>query len=159
MPGWEDAYAVSDQGRVLSVRRQIIMSPQRKGGVNGDDYLYVNLSRKGKVTRVAVHTLVLTAFVGPRPHGMQACHWDDTPENNRLSNLRWDTHAGNSADKERNNTHCPEGHEYTEENTYRFTRKDGRREKHCRRCRRERYREKHGKGIRTNRTKYNPNRT
>jgi hypothetical protein len=49
-----------------------------------------------------VHTLVLEAFIGPRPghhaewHG---CHNDGNPENNALTNLRWDTRAGNEADK------------------------------------------------------------
>lgn len=143
--GWEDLYVVSNRGRVMSLRRSLILSAQKKKSGKDNHHWYVNLSGPAREApwikvqvRVAVHTLVLEAFVGPRPAGMQACHWDDDGDNNHLSNLRWDTHKGNSADRERNNTHCPEGHEYTEENTYRFTRKDGRREKHCRQCRRDR---------------------
>ena len=58
----------------------------------------VNLRRRGY--RVA--HLVLTTFRGPRPAGMQACHFPDPdPANNRLENLRWDTPSANQGhDKE-----------------------------------------------------------
>jgi hypothetical protein len=47
-----------------------------------------------------VHVLVLTAFAGPRPPGLQACHFPDgTKSNNALANLRWDTPASNCQDK------------------------------------------------------------
>lgn len=49
-----------------------------------------------------VHHLVLEAFVGPRPNGMEACHTDDDFSNNALSNLRWDTPSSNVADRIRN---------------------------------------------------------
>ena len=45
---------------------------------------------------------VLTAFVGPKPHGLECCHLDDDPFNNALANLRWDTHSGNMKDRARN---------------------------------------------------------
>jgi DNA-binding XRE family transcriptional regulator len=37
--------------------------------------------------------------VGPRPTGMEAAHNNGNPADNSLSNLRWDTHTGNCADK------------------------------------------------------------
>lgn len=44
--------------------------------------------------------LVLEAFVGPCPEGMEACHFPDRdPANNQLENLRWDTHQANMVDK------------------------------------------------------------
>jgi hypothetical protein len=46
-----------------------------------------------------IHRLVLEAFVGPAPDGMEGCHNDGNPENNNLLNLRWDTHASNMADQ------------------------------------------------------------
>jgi len=49
-----------------------------------------------------VHRLVLEAFVGPCPPGMVACHRNDDASDNRLENLRWDTHKGNAADAVRN---------------------------------------------------------
>jgi hypothetical protein len=67
--------------------------------------------------------MVLEAFVGPSPEGMEACHRDDVPANNHLSNLRWDTHRANLREASRNGrnrfanqTHCKRGHEFTIQN-------------------------------------------
>jgi hypothetical protein len=49
-----------------------------------------------------LHRLVLEAFVGPCPPGCVGCHANDDPSDNRLENLRWDTHKANSADAVRN---------------------------------------------------------
>jgi len=46
-----------------------------------------------------VHRYVLLAFVGECPEGMQACHNDGNPGNNRLDNLRWGTPSNNNRDK------------------------------------------------------------
>lgn len=54
-----------------------------------------------------VHALVLSAFVGPRPTGMEACHGDGDGLNNRLGNLRWDTHAENVKDSIKHGTFYP----------------------------------------------------
>lgn len=60
---------------------------------------------KGRVQKY-VHVLVLEAFVGPRPEGMQACHDPDwNPGNNRLSNLRWGTQSDNTQDCLRHGRH------------------------------------------------------
>lgn len=53
----------------------------------------------GKGRHQLVHRLVLTAFVGPCPDGMEACHNNGSPTDNRLCNLRWDTRRANQADK------------------------------------------------------------
>jgi len=53
----------------------------------------VTLSRDRKQKHRSVHSLVLEAFVGPRPEGMDGCHENDVPWDNRLSNLKWDTHS------------------------------------------------------------------
>lgn len=58
---------------------------------------------------VGLHKLILLAFVGPCPPGMEACHGDDVKTNNRLTNLRWDTRRANVADRYRNNGHQPRG--------------------------------------------------
>jgi hypothetical protein len=65
-------------------------------------YKCVKLRKNGKQHHLRVHVLVLRAFVGPRPKGKMCCHGDDNPNNNTLSNLRWDTQKGNSADLARN---------------------------------------------------------
>ncbi len=60
-----------------------------------DGYLTVKIQGKPRT----VHRLVLEAFVGPCPPGMQCRHLDGNPANNRLENLAWGTHAENAADK------------------------------------------------------------
>lgn len=47
----------------------------------------------------SAHSLILEAFVGPRPTGMEACHNDGDGLNNSIQNLRWDTPASNTNDK------------------------------------------------------------
>jgi hypothetical protein len=73
-----------------------------------------------------VHRLVLAAFVGPCPEGMEVRHLDGNPANTRLANLRYGTHSENELDKVRHGTHhearkthCNRGHEYTQDNTRR----------------------------------------
>jgi hypothetical protein len=75
-----------------------------KGAKSPNGYLVAYLNHVGETARwvVPFHILVLEAFVGPRPHGMQGCHWDDDPTNNRLDNLRWDTPRANRLDSLRN---------------------------------------------------------
>jgi hypothetical protein len=48
----------------------------------------------------------MEAFVGPCPEGMVCCHNDGDPSNNRLENLRFDTHKANCDDKLRHGTLC-----------------------------------------------------
>src|SRR5262245_50618733 len=56
-----------------------------------------------------VHRLVLLAFVGPCPGGMECCHANDDRQDNRLSNLRWDTRGNNISDAIRNGRNCQGG--------------------------------------------------
>lgn len=51
-----------------------------------------------------MHRLVLEAFVGPCPIGMEACHNDGDTSNNQVDNLRWDTRSSNHMDKEKHGT-------------------------------------------------------
>lgn len=129
--GWEGLYEVSDHGRVRSLdrlvqfgtRQRMVRGRIRKPGRTIKGVLYVPLCNGIQVNR-SVHQLVLEAFVGPRPSGLEGCHWNDVKTDNRLVNLRWDTHKANELDKVRNGRHhqsiktqCPRGHDYTEENT------------------------------------------
>jgi len=68
-----------------------VRKPQRAGV----GYQYVKLSAGGTVTSQYVHVMVLTAFTGPCPPGMECLHDDDDKTNNRLPNLSWGTHATN----------------------------------------------------------------
>jgi hypothetical protein len=118
IPGWPK-YEVSDQGRVRSwcyvgcnpsgrvaekphIIGQRLAGPHYRKGVG---YLYVNLSNgPDQEKSVAVHSLVLSTFMHPRPEGMECCHEDGCRTNNRLANLRWDTPIANNADKVRHGT-------------------------------------------------------
>jgi hypothetical protein len=51
-----------------------------------------------------VDRLVLEAFAGPCPEGLECCHNDGDPANNRLENLRWDTRKANVEDSRRHGT-------------------------------------------------------
>lgn len=67
---------------------------------------YIRVGLQPGFNRFFVHDLVLLAFVGPRPDGMEACHSPDHDRsNNALSNLRWDTHSANTRDSMRHGTH------------------------------------------------------
>jgi hypothetical protein len=68
-------------------------------------YLRAALYRNGRQYKFLVHRLVLEAFVGPCPPGMECCHNNGDPSDNRLENLRWDTHSGNTMDSLSHGTH------------------------------------------------------
>lgn len=60
-----------------------------------------------------VHSLVLIAFKGPRPEGMECRHLNGNPGDNRLENLAWGTHVENMADREKHGRtahQCGESH-------------------------------------------------
>jgi hypothetical protein len=95
-------YRVGDDGSIWSrgkmpedpwIRMRLQLSTQGR--------LQVAIRRKTR----QVHRLVLEAFVGPCPPGMEACHDPDrNPHNNRLSNLRWDTRIANRSDARKHGT-------------------------------------------------------
>jgi hypothetical protein len=108
--GYEGRYQVSDLGRVKSLARKVwfgnrwcnrkekILKPQPSGKYR---YMVVGLG-SGVENHFYIHRLVLEAFIGPCPEGMEACHFPDKDSgNNRLSNLRWDTHQRNMSDREK----------------------------------------------------------
>lgn len=68
------------------------------GSVGWHGYLKIRLCANGRRRYVRIHTLILEVFVGPRPKGMEACHNNGDCCDNRLENLRWDTHKANAAD-------------------------------------------------------------
>jgi hypothetical protein len=107
-------YQASSWGRIRSPHRIL----KNQADDRGREYVKVD---GGKARKVA--HLVLEAFHGPRPEGMEACHWDDDPAHNCPDNLRWDTKASNMDDRARNGgnaeslkTHCPQGHPYAGDN-------------------------------------------
>lgn len=106
--GYEGYYQVSDLGRVRSVDRNIVttsgITRPLSGRVlsqsdSGMGYLGVTLSKECHLKTIRAHRLVLDAFRGRCPDGMESCHNDGNRKNNRLANLRWDTLAANQADR------------------------------------------------------------
>lgn len=96
-------YRVSNKGRVQSRwnRRWGLgdVWKDRKPYRSPSGHLQVML--QGRVARL-VHHLVLEAFVGMRPEGMECCHENDNPSDNRLENLRWGTRSDNRRDAKKN---------------------------------------------------------
>lgn len=114
---YSSLYQVSSLGRVKSSPRNGTLGGVLKTDKNSDGHLEVGLYRNNKRVGFFVHTLVLEAFVGPRPENLEACHNDGDPSNNRPENLRWDTKSSNALDRQkhgtdwqRNKTHCKRGH-------------------------------------------------
>src|SRR6185312_7030300 len=71
---------------------------------NALGYIMVSLFKDGSQFVRYAHRLVLEAFVGPCPDGMECCHNDGNPANNRVENLRWDTTSANQLDREAHGT-------------------------------------------------------
>jgi HNH endonuclease/NUMOD4 motif-containing protein len=100
VPGWPD-YEVSSCGQVRNagVGNNRIPGRLLAQQTSATGHKAVQLSRPGEKRRFFVHRLVLMAFVGPCPEGMECCHNNSVPGDNRLENLRWDTRLGNERDK------------------------------------------------------------
>ena len=114
--GYEGLYEVSDLGRVRSLDRtvadrnqwgscqRIIHGRVLKPRLNLRQELTVSLSRYGVIRDCRIHRLVLLAFAGPCPPGMEALHGPAGKLDNSLANLRWGTKADNQADRLRDGT-------------------------------------------------------
>lgn len=105
IPGFS-RYSVSDDGCIRRDERvgnwlpgPVSMKPHVGGypraALTSDD---------GKYRGIGAHVAVALAFIGPRPRGMMVCHNDGNPANNHVSNLRYDTAAGNVRDAIRHGT-------------------------------------------------------
>ena len=140
--GYEGYYEVSRVGEVRRIapgqgaRPGLILRP----GTDPTGHKRVSLTADRKKQTRKVHRLVLEAFVGPCPDGMEGCHENDIAGDNRLDNLRWDTRRANRLDCVRNGgdhnaskRYCDRGHEYTAENT-RLYLKRGSQERVCIMC-------------------------
>ena len=124
VPGFEDYYRISSEGRVVSYWR--VRPRELKQATNRDGYKSVMLCSPnvGRV-RIHVHQLVLLAFVGERPNMAVTRHLDGNPQNNTLANLAYGTQSENMQDTLRHGRHrklsqteCVHGHLFDAENTY-----------------------------------------
>lgn len=152
IPGHEH-YFVGDDGTVWSTKRKGGNDRQagRTGALrqlkiqrNSRGYCVVNLDCSGLNKTRFVHQLVLEAFVGPKPDGMEACHYPDHDKsNNALRNLRWDSHAENMGDDHRDrgpltNKRCRRcGHERPIAEFYKDKRSSDGHKSQCKACHKE----------------------
>lgn len=88
-------YEVSNLGNVKSVRRNRLLKPFPYSNYG---HVHVSLCKNGKQKRGSVHRLVLLAFIGECPMGMECRHLDGNASNNKLSNLCWGTKKENVGD-------------------------------------------------------------
>ncbi len=119
--GYEGLYKVSNFGRIKSLARKLTL--KLVGSRWGKSYVrirtvqeiirkqqehrghwMITLSENGKRKGFSTHRLVLDAFVGPCPEGMECCHNDGNGLNNHVDNLRWDTAKANGQDRIKHGT-------------------------------------------------------
>jgi hypothetical protein len=99
--GYEGLYEVSSDGRIRNVRTgklKVYTYDKQKRRP------FVGLWRNNKIRIIYPHKAVLEAFVGPRPKGMEACHNNGDPFDNKVTNLRWDTTRNNQLDRIKHGT-------------------------------------------------------
>ena len=83
--GYEGLYMVSSLGRVKSIRRNVILTPQ----INNSGYVMIQLKNKGNRKGKLVHRLVAEAFI-PNTENKPCCdHINACKTDNRVDNLRW----------------------------------------------------------------------
>lgn len=153
--GFEGLYEVSNLGSVRSLRRlasngRTVPARMIKLWNRYPGYKRAGLYRDGVQQFQYVHRLILEAFNGPCPEGMEACHNDGNAANNTLSNLRWDTRRANADDRVLHQglkglqQRCKNSHEFTEANTIHGKIKDGGATRRCRTCFNEYRRRRYG---------------
>ena len=116
IPGYGGHYMASNLGRIKVKSRKVkkfcglhgkeveqvykerILNPSKNDKYG---HMSVHLGVDKKKYNVSVHRLVLFAFVGLQPEGCEACHNNGIASDNRIENLRWDTHANNNLDRKK----------------------------------------------------------
>lgn len=91
----DSRYYISTHGRLKSYCRR---EPKiLKLHLNTSGYFSYALWFNGKSKTMRIHCLVAEVFLGPVPIGMEISHLDGNKKNNRLDNLKYETHAINLA--------------------------------------------------------------
>ena len=101
--GYEGLYAVSSDGEVVSLPREVYnghgkfrTKPKRlKQGYRAGKYKTVHLSKDGTTEQFSVHRLVAIAFLENPDNLPEVNHKDENPSNNRVGNLEWCSHQYN----------------------------------------------------------------
>jgi len=94
--GYEGRYAVSDRGNVLSMTWGNTNLPKiLKAGLSRGYASVFLYDENHQARRFTVHRLVMEAFAGERPKGMQINHKNGIKADNRLENLEYCTNSQN----------------------------------------------------------------
>lgn len=106
--GFDGRYIVSNTGKVKSLARKDRINhfrPEKEIGlITKRGYRVCTLSNDVIKGQYLIHRLVMRAFVGIPPNGMEVCHNDGDPLNCNVNNLRYDSHANNNRDRITHNT-------------------------------------------------------
>lgn len=113
-------YWVSADGEIFSE----YLGRLKRQTIANIGYFIVNLSRDGFTKTRPVHSLVIEAFVGPKPEHLEARHLNGDALDNRLVNLEYGTSSQNKLDTvahghhyNARKTHCRHGHAFDFANT------------------------------------------
>jgi len=96
--GYEGLYEVSSEGDIRGLKRGKVLNPSE----DEKGYLYVALSKEGKVRPTRVHSIVASAFFGPLPRGLHTRHRNGVKKDNRKCNLVYGTVEENAMDNYNN---------------------------------------------------------
>lgn len=89
--GYEDEYQISTEGRLKSVKSNLIMKPM----VATNGYLIACLWKNNKQRKITIHRLVAEAFILNPNNLPEINHIDEDKKNNRVENLEWCSHKYN----------------------------------------------------------------
>jgi len=126
IPGFGGYYRAGIDGSVWSCRQRGASKGQHRGSVADrvdnkwrriygrpharSGHLEIKIRKPGEPRKYwKAHQLILFAFVGPMPLGMECRHLNGNPADNRLENLVWGTRQENVHDAIRHGTFCPRG--------------------------------------------------
>ena len=103
IPGYEGMYQVSDTGRVRSLPHTMIRSNGRCHSVKGKELKLSTNSNGYKCATIRrftypVYQLVMLAFRGMTPNGLEILHGPKGKSNDSLDNLSFGTHSANGLD-------------------------------------------------------------
>jgi hypothetical protein len=119
IPGYGNHYQASNTGKIRSKDRVIrkysavagkVVNQKYKGRVlnckpDCTGYVHVHLGVNKKKFTIQIGRLILMAFVGMPENSEECCHNNGISNDNRLENLRWDTHLENNRDRLRHGTY------------------------------------------------------